>query len=49
MSNSPILKFNLKNNNVESTVPLNGVSVVLARTTKGPQNDPSTLIKRIER
>ena len=47
MSNSPILKFNLKNNNVESTVPLNGVSVVLARTTKGPQNDPSTLISSL--
>ena len=44
MSNSPILNFNLKNNNVASTVPLNGISVVLARTTKGPQNDPSTLI-----
>ena len=44
MSNSPLLNFNLKNNNVESTVPLNGVSVVLARTTKGLQNDPSTLI-----
>ena len=47
MSNSPILKFNLKNNNVASTVPLNGVSVVLARTTKGPQNDPSTLISSL--
>lgn len=47
MSNSPILKFNLKNNNVESTVPLNGVSVVLACTTKGPQNDPSTLISSL--
>ena len=47
MSNSPILKVNLKNNNVESTVPLNGVSVVLARTTKGPQNDPSTLISSL--
>ena len=47
MSNSPLLNFNLKNNNVESTVPLNGVSVVLARTTKGPQNDPSTLISSL--
>lgn len=44
MSNSPSLNFNLKNNNVESTVPLDGVSVILARTTKGSQNDPSTLI-----
>lgn len=47
MSNSPNLKVNLTNNNVATSTPLNGVTAVLARTTKGPQNDPSILITSI--
>lgn len=47
MSNSPNLKVNLTNNNVDVSVPLNGVTAVLARTTKGPQNDPSIIINSI--
>lgn len=47
MSNSPRVKFNLVNNNVEKTTPTQGISVVLARTTKGPQNDPSELINSV--
>lgn len=44
MPNTPQVKFNFTNNNVQSSVPLLGVSHVIARTTKGPFNDPSTLI-----
>ena len=49
MSNSPRVKFNLVNNNVEKTTPTQGISVVLARTTKGPQNDPSELINSVSK
>lgn len=44
MPNTPQVKFNFKNNNVQPSVPLLGVSHVIARTTKGPFNDPSTLL-----
>ena len=45
MPNTPQVKFNFTNNNVQTSVPLLGVSHVIARTTKGPFNDPSTLIR----
>lgn len=41
---TPQVNFNFKNENVQASVPLTGVSHFLARTTKGPFNDPSTLI-----
>ena len=44
MPNSPSVKFVIENNNLASSVPLVGVSCYFARTTKGPYNDPSTLI-----
>lgn len=44
MPKTPEVNFNFVNNNVEQSVPLLGVSHVLARTTKGPFNDPSELI-----
>ena len=44
MPNSPSIKFKIENNNLEQTTPLVGVSCVLARTKRGPFNDPSTLI-----
>ena len=44
---SPVVNFNFINNNVEISTPTNGISAVLARTTKGPANDPSTLINSI--
>lgn len=47
MSNSPTVKFNLINNNVDISTPMAGVSTVLARTTRGPQNDPSILITSV--
>lgn len=47
MSNSPTVKFNLINNNVDVSTPMAGVSTVLARTTRGPQNDPSILITSV--
>lgn len=47
MSNSPFVKFNLVNKNVAVTTPTNGISAILARTTKGPQNDASTLINSV--
>ena len=44
MSNSPRVKFNLVNNNVEKTTPTQGISVVLDRTSKGQQNERSEVI-----
>lgn len=48
MPKTPQVNFKIVNNNVESSVPLLGVTHVVARTTKGPFNDPSTLITGIE-
>jgi hypothetical protein len=48
MPKTPQVGFKIINNNVESSVPLLGVTHVVARTTKGPFNDPSTLITGIE-
>ena len=47
MPNSPQIKFKIENNNLEQTTPLTGVSCVLARTTKGPYNDPSVIVSTI--
>lgn len=47
MTESPNVKFTFENNNVQPYVPVSGVTNVLARTTKGPFNDPSTLITTI--
>ena len=44
MSNSPSVKFAIENNNLDLSTPSVGVSCVLARTKKGPYNDPSKLI-----
>lgn len=44
MPTSPHVDFKFKNNNVLQTTPMLGVSCVLARTTKGPYNDPSEII-----
>lgn len=44
MPNSPTVNFEFKNENVLQTTPMTGVSCVLARTTKGPYDDPSELI-----
>lgn len=44
MSNSPYVKFTFENNNVQESTPLSGVSCIITRTTKGPFNDPSTII-----
>lgn len=41
---SPYVKFQFVNNNVQQTTPMLGVSLFLARTTKGPYDDPSELI-----
>lgn len=47
MSNSPFVKFNLVNKNVAVTIPTSGISAILARTTKGPQNDASNLVNSV--
>lgn len=47
MSNSPFVKFNLVNKNVAVTTPTSGISAILARTTKGPQNDASNLVNSV--
>lgn len=47
MPNSPQIKFKIENNNLEQTTPLTGVSCILARTTKGPYNDPSVIVRTI--
>lgn len=44
MPTTPQVNFNFINQNVQASVPLNGVSHVIARTTQGPANDPSELI-----
>ena len=44
MPTSPHVDFKFKNNNVLQTTPMLGVSCVLARTTKGPYDDPSEII-----
>lgn len=44
MPTTPQVNFNFINQNVQASVPLNGVSHVIARTTQGPSNDPSELI-----
>lgn len=44
MPQTPRVRFNFKNLNVQSSVPLLGVVNMVARTTKGPFEDPSDLI-----
>lgn len=44
MPNTPRVDFRFENNNIQASVPLLGVSHVVARTTKGPANDPSLVI-----
>lgn len=47
MPKSPSVNFVVKNDNVATYTPLMGVSTVLARTKKGPFNDPSTLVTNL--
>lgn len=47
MPSTPKVNFNFINNNVEESSPLNGISTILARTTKGPVLDPSMLVKSV--
>lgn len=47
MPNSPSVKFTIENNNIDLTTPQIGVSMVLARTEKGPFYDPSKLITSV--
>ena len=44
MPNSPNVRFSFENRNVEVSTPLNGVSHVVAMTTKGEPFDPSIVI-----
>lgn len=44
MPKTPQVNFSVQNNNVEVNTPLLGITHVLARTTKGPFEDPSTII-----
>lgn len=44
MPNSPNVRFSFENRNVEVSTPLNGVSHVVAMTTKGKPFDPSIVI-----
>lgn len=44
MPQTPRVRFNFKNLNVQSSVPPLGVINMVARTTKGPLEDPSDLI-----
>lgn len=44
MPQTPRVRFNFKNLNVQSSVPLLGVINMVARTTKGPFEDPKDLI-----
>lgn len=44
MPNTPSVNFIFENNNYQESVPLLGVSHVVARTTKGKFNDPSEII-----
>lgn len=43
MPSTPRVDFNFQNNNVQQSVPLLGVSHVIARTTKGPFNQPNEI------
>lgn len=45
--NSPTVSIELSNNNIYPSVPLLGVSHIVAVTEKGPYNDPSDLIYNI--
>lgn len=47
MPNSPKVSFNLINNNLEATRPLNGISCMMARTTSGPVGLGETLINSV--
>lgn len=47
MNVTPNVNFNIINNNVEESVPLLGISTVLARTTKGTPNNPGLLVQSI--
>lgn len=47
MPNTPQVKFDIINRNVEQSSVTTGISTVLARTTKGPANDPSVLITSV--
>lgn len=44
MPNTPRVDFRFENNNIQASVPLLGVSHVVACTTKGPANDPSLIL-----
>lgn len=44
MPNTPQVKFNIINHNIEKSSPTLGISTVLCRTTKGHSMDPFTLI-----
>lgn len=44
MPQSPNVRFKIENNNVQQSFPSLGVSCMIARTTKGPLNDPSEII-----
>lgn len=47
MPNSPRVDFNFTNNNIEVTRPINGVSLILARTKSGPVADPSEIVSSV--
>lgn len=47
MPKSPLVNFVIENNNVEQSIPSNGISCLLARTKKGPYNDPSVIISSL--
>lgn len=47
MPKSPLVNFVIENNNVEQAIPSNGISCLLARTKKGPYNDPSVLVSSL--
>lgn len=44
MPKTPSVDFNFQNNNVQASTPSLGISKVVARTTKGPFNQPDTVI-----
>lgn len=47
MPSTPRVNFNFINKNVDESSPLQGISTVIARTTKGPALDPSQLTTSI--
>lgn len=47
MPKTPNVSFKVENNNLAVTTPQVGVSLVLARTSKGPYDDPSTIVRSI--